>query len=330
MSRLKQLVDNLIQVIVSYYQTQTHDSHHSIDHLFKGITSKALDEWLNHLITEGTKTYPARRSFLQYYQNIIRHLYPLLNRDTPLDDIEEGFVFSNLTCLLNNTGTLLKMSQTSTLNIRHLETNAAMPGFVRGGLRAYSFCNAGQTVMKQLFEPLKLDKNNSETHVTALIGKLLAKHQQPLLLKQAQTMLAEQTTENDTLKKALQSEQDDHLRLHQEIATLKLRVNSLQGKLTGTTTELENAKIKISSLMSSIRPEHAQAGKPDSGAPTITASALVLPTVHRLKTNTNPSEEVSRYPSILQSFFGAGSDSRLNDALEGPFIGSSTPFSPNL
>lgn len=241
MSRLKDLIDKLVHVIVGYNEMQT-GKEYDLDEI-NALAGGDLHRRLEALIQVATESHSTRGPLFYYYLHTIDKLHPLITKNTPLDPTEVEIVSSSICDLLRNTRRLLQMPQTNApLSVKYGDKVVPMKGFQVSKYWGIDHCRTGQLVMCHLFKPLKLSEIAKSGDIETLVSKLIEKHQQPLILRQQQSQLSQLQEENEQLRRSLQTEQI-------KSEAMAARVDSALKEVAVQGTELEKKSAAIEDLI---------------------------------------------------------------------------------
>ncbi|VEG90527.1 hypothetical protein [Legionella spiritensis] len=229
MLTLKELAKGLVEILLSYHQSQIaiminkkkyplekleamRDNAPKVD----AIVAQPLDqlkETLQTIVTQTTLCYTDRLSLLNYYKDIIETVLPPLYSGKPLSKEEESRVKDVMVAAIINSNKLLTTSYT--IDIFHnggmVELLGCLRGMLSGAYQGDSKTMAGQAIAEHFIDnrlKLACDCENPES-VTRYISNLLQSHQEPLLLKQKIATLEETVEQLSTENKQLVQKIED-------------------------------------------------------------------------------------------------------------------------
>lgn len=206
MSRLQELINKLVQIIVSYNETQTNKT--IPPESFSNKSPEELHQFLQKMITEATKVYKTRGSLLTYFLFVVDTIKPLVDRKTSLMESEQQSILQTLQSLLNTINLLLKTSHNIYISVSYDNSIIKIPGFIRGVISS-SLCNTGQIISRELADAL----NDSSK---GYMDKLILDHQSPLLeIERLGNVIIVMQTEAQNFKILIAQQQ-------KEIASLKI------------------------------------------------------------------------------------------------------------
>lgn len=269
MSRLQELIDKIVQIIVSYNETQTNTN--TPPELYLNKSSEQMQAFLKPLIKEATIVYKTRESLLDYFLFVAKTIKPLADQKNSLTKPEEQHITEVLRLLLNTIKKLLTTSHSNTITIQYDNLTIQIPGFVRGAFSGYSLCNSGQVINRELSDILNMPTND-------YTAKLISDHQLPFLeierlgkviinekeltqtevnklqkiIEEQQKQLATFQNENSSLSDKL-ANAESNIQLQEK--QLRQEIETLQHKNSRLSNELENRDAIILSQKQQPRPE---------------------------------------------------------------------------
>lgn len=256
MSRLQNLINSLIEVIVDYYETQTQKDY-SLEALLK-MPNEELMSTLQTLINDATKVYKTRSNLLNYFFYEISTLKPVVDAPEPLNEIDCMAIHERLFKLITNIKTLLETSQSSTISVSYDNKSKDIYGFIRGAMGYWTLCNSGQLIQDKFINVLNLPVDNSVKTLNGFIVTMIDEHQTalqlPLLtkenkqLKEENTALREVSTQTQEQVSELQKKIQD---LQEQKNILENQLQSLKNEQEKMSDELERLRIENSSLRNS-------------------------------------------------------------------------------
>ncbi|HHF7345860.1 TPA: hypothetical protein ACPSKB_002290 [Legionella feeleii] len=237
MSRLQNLVNSLVSVILNYTDPKRLKGHTEESLLQKSHEDLIKD--LTQLIKDATASYETRRTLLDYFLYELNTLKPLADKSTPLGEAELKRIETHLLALITNTQDLLKIDKTSSLPVSYNEEDrdatVKISGFIDGGNFYSSTCRSGQVIQRwhegieklSVFPtdslkdaPLFLDHIIDEHHSAILLPHLAAENRG---LKVENTRLSESEALAKREKEALQKKADAFDELQEKFRILEER-----------------------------------------------------------------------------------------------------------
>lgn len=235
MSRLQNLVNSLINVIVDYYSSQTYKKL-SLDNLLK-LSHTDLEKELKDIIDASIKGkgYDRRRPLLEYFLYEITSLKPLVDNPEPLGEIKAQYVHNNLVKLIEITRKLLGMQKNINISVKYNHKTVELMGS--------KSCQSGRSLKLWLtdYNIFPKDDFDSKSFITTIISEHQALLAQPILIR----MVKESEEE-----KAILQEQNKDLhakieRLEQEKALLQEENTVLKEKSSLLEDSRDNLKIQL-------------------------------------------------------------------------------------
>lgn len=224
MSKLQEFVGKIVQIIVSYNETQTLKNQST--EVFTNKSPEELHKYLQKIITDATSVYETRRSLLEYFLFVVDTIKPLTDQNKPLSKSEQQIIFDTLSSFMNTIKLLLKTSHSNFIPVKYNKSIIQMPGFVRGMLKGYSLCNTGQVISQELPESL------SQTSFDESLKNLISEHQLPLLERERlDKAVSDGTTEKELMQEQFKNLADQNKLQLQEIEKLKTLNQELTNKL---------------------------------------------------------------------------------------------------
>lgn len=222
MSKLQEFMGKIVQIIVSYNETQT-TINHSED--FSSKSPGELHQFLQDIITEATTVYETRKSLLEYFLFIVDTIKPLTDKKQSLSQIEQQTIFDTLSSLMNTIKLLLKTSHSNSITVKYSNSIEKMPGFMRGALKGYSLCNTGQVISRELAESL------NQVPFGDYLKKLIFEHQLPLLeIERMGKAISDGSTEKELMQEKIKTLTEQIEQQQQEVANLKMENQELSSK----------------------------------------------------------------------------------------------------
>ena len=224
MSKLQAFVSKIVQIIVSYNQTQTSINYPPESYINKSLPE--LNQFLHEIITEATRGYETRKPLLEYFLFVVNTIKPLTDQKKSLSESEQQTISDTLPVFLNTLKKLLETSHSQYISVKYNKTIVQVPGFIRGALKAYSLCNTGQIISRELAESI------TQTPFENYFKKLILEHQLPLLeIERLGKVISDENTEKDLMQGQIKklATQNEQQRL--EIANLNTRNLELTNKL---------------------------------------------------------------------------------------------------
>ena len=237
MSRLQNLVNSLVSVVLNYTDPKG----------LKGQTEESLLQKSHgdlvkertKLIEDATASYGTRRTLLDYFLYELNTLKPLVDKSTPLDEVELKRIKAHLRALITHTQGLLKIDKTSSLSVSYIEEDrdktVQISGFIDAGTLYSSTCRSGQVIQRwhESIEKLSVFPDDNLKDAQLFLDHIIDEHHHAILLphleeenrglKAANTRLSESEALAKREKEALQKKADAFDDLEKKIRSLEER-----------------------------------------------------------------------------------------------------------
>ena len=234
MSKLQEFVGKIVQIIVSYNQTQTSKTYPP--EIFTNKSPPELNQFLQEIITEATRGYETRKPLLEYFLFVVNTIKPLTDQKKSLSQQEQQTISDTLPAFLNTLKILLETSHSQYISVKYNKTIVQVPGFIRGALKVYSLCNTGQIISRELAESI------SQTPFENYFKKLILEHQLPLLeIEHLGKVISDETNEKELMQEQIKNLRNQSELQQTEIANLK---NENLGLTTKIKLVLDHAESK--------------------------------------------------------------------------------------
>lgn len=274
MTKLEDLLNSLITVIVRYHDSQpgvTKLIMEADDDLLKKKSRTAatgllqekdapLKSHLEELIKECTKLYPGRRPFLHYIVHELLFLKSQRDREKSFEPNELIDYKNQVTQLLIDFRQLLTTSKSKTYTVKysHLRNeveakspvNIALSGCIDDSLNSYfrnKMCISGSILIAEVFDYLRISISCSDNEFKTIADELCTEHQNSLLvpelsaqLKNFEKLHLKQTKEFESLM--IQSKED------------QTQITLIQKTVTIHEQTISNLRVKISDLLNGVNP----------------------------------------------------------------------------
>lgn len=222
MSRLQQLNNALILIIIRYHESQRG----TVKLTANGKTEADILSELNHqsieqsleslqkLIDASTGDYQTRRALLNYTLKAIQYSSQFLKSETPLSQEVFQKTQSFLIDFVTNTKDILSKAKGTNTSISCDNINYELDGLTQGMWAAYGYCTSGAIISKTLFPALHLDVNQTHPEeIKSSISDICDEHQTKLELKQSKILVTE-------LQEKLENLEQTNAKLLEENKTL--------------------------------------------------------------------------------------------------------------
>ncbi|KTC94956.1 hypothetical protein [Legionella feeleii] len=231
MSRLQNLVNSLVSVILNYTDPKRLKGHTEESLLQKSHEDLIKD--LTQLIKDATASYETRRTLLDYFLYELNTLKPLADKSTPLGEAELKRIETHLLALITNTQDLLKIDKTSSLPVSYNEEDrdatVKISGFIDGGNFYSSTCRSGQVIQRwhEGIEKLSVFPADSLKDAQLFLDHIIDEHHSAILLPHLEEENRRLKVENTRL-----SESEALAKREKEALQEKLRILEEREKLS--------------------------------------------------------------------------------------------------
>lgn len=232
MSKLQEFIGKIVQIIISYNETQTAKNYSLESYINK--SHQELNQFLQKIITEATRGYETRKPLLEYFLFVISTIKPLTDQNKSLSEPEQRTIATTLSAFMSTIQILLKTSHSQYISVKYNKEIVQVPGFIRGALKYYSLCNTGQIINRELSESL------TQMPFENYFEKLISEHQIPLLeFERLGKAVSEGTTEKEFMQEEIKKLASQNEQQEREIARLTKNNQELADKLERIKTEIE-------------------------------------------------------------------------------------------